>query len=127
MANGLFALDDTENDTDTETDNDNCGFRCNMQSTSHCTETMPLIPMANFSHFIYLPTHIILSVAQCEHTIKGPITLNNYNIASILSIQRLAICDVTFLFVIAMTVSKEKNEKLHRILFCSSLGFCAFY
>ena len=41
-----------------------------MQSTLHCTETLPLMPLANFSHFISLATHIILSVAQCEHTIK---------------------------------------------------------
>ena len=70
--NGLFTLDNTENENDsqTETDNDNYGFHCNMQSIVHCTETLPLMPLANFSHFIGLATHIILGVAQCEHTTK---------------------------------------------------------
>ena len=66
---GLFTLDDTENDTETETDNMNYGFHCNVQSTSHCTETLPLMPLATFSHFIIFTTYILLGVAQCEHTI----------------------------------------------------------
>ena len=69
---GLFTMDDTQNDTETETDNDNYGFNCNMQSTSHCTETLSLIPLATFSHFTYLTTYIVLGVAQCEHTFNGP-------------------------------------------------------
>ena len=44
--NGLFTLDDTENDTETETDNDNYGFHCNMHSTSHCTETISVMSLA---------------------------------------------------------------------------------
>ena len=43
-----------------------------MQSTSHCTKTLPLMPLANFSHFISLASYIILGVAQCEHTIRVP-------------------------------------------------------
>ena len=78
---GLFTLDDTENDTDTEIDNDNYGFHCNMQSTSHCTETLSLMPLANFNHFIGLTAYIVLGVTQCEHTIRiqkncGDITSN---------------------------------------------------
>ena len=69
LLHGLFTLDDTENDTDTETNNDNYGFQCNVQSISHCTETLSLMPLANFSHFICLTTFIVLGVAQCEHTI----------------------------------------------------------
>ena len=68
-SNGLFTLDDTENDTDTDTEYDNYGFHYNMQSTSHCTETLPLMPLASFSHFIGLATYIVLGVAQCEHII----------------------------------------------------------
>ena len=40
-----------------------------MQSTSHCTETLPLMPWVNFNHFIGLATYTVLGVAQCEHTI----------------------------------------------------------
>ena len=69
MRYGLFTLDDTENDT--ETDNDNYEFHCSIQSTSLYTETLPLMPLATFSHFISLGTYIILGVAQCEHTIKS--------------------------------------------------------
>ena len=68
-ANGLFILEDTENKNETETDNDNYGFHCNMQNTSHCTKTLPMMPLATFSHFIVLTTYIVLGVAQCEHTI----------------------------------------------------------
>ena len=66
----FWTLDDTENDTDTETDNDNYGFHCNMQSPSHCAETLSLMPLATFSHFISLATYIVFGVAQCEHTIN---------------------------------------------------------
>ena len=66
---GLFTLDDTENDSNTETDNDNYGFHCNMQSTLHCTKTLPLMPLATFRHFISITTYIVLGVAHCEHTI----------------------------------------------------------
>ena len=69
IPSGLFTLDDTENDTDTETNNDNYGFHCNMQSTSHCTEILPLMRLATFNHFISLATYIVLGVTQCEHTI----------------------------------------------------------
>ena len=69
----MFTLDDIENDTENKTDNDNYGFHCKMQNTSHCTETLPLMPLANFSHFIGLATYIILGVAQCEHTVKSNI------------------------------------------------------
>ena len=42
----------------------------NMQSTLHCTDTLPLMQLSTFSHFIGFATYIILAVAQCEHTIK---------------------------------------------------------
>ena len=35
----LFTLNDTENETETDAENDKNGFHCNMQYTSHCTET----------------------------------------------------------------------------------------
>ena len=73
MIDGLFTLDDTENDTATKANNDNYGFHCNMQSTSHCTKTPPQMPLANFSHFIGLATYIVLGVAQCEHTTNNRI------------------------------------------------------
>ena len=65
--NGLLTLDDT----DTETNNDNYGLHCNMQSTSHCTETLPLMPLATFSYFIGLATYIVLGVAECEHILAA--------------------------------------------------------
>ena len=71
----MFTLDDTENDTDTETDNHNYGFHCNIESISHCIETLLLMPLATFSHFIGLATYIILGVAQCEHTITMVVLL----------------------------------------------------
>ena len=37
--NGLFTLSDTENKIETNAENDTNGFHCNMQNTSHCTET----------------------------------------------------------------------------------------
>ena len=67
---GVFTLDDTKNDTDTETHSDDYGFYCNMQSTSHCTETLPLMSLATFSHFISLRAYIVPGVAQCVHTIN---------------------------------------------------------
>ena len=67
--NGLFTLGDTENDT--ATDSGNYGFHCNVQNTSQCTETLSLMPLATFSHFIGLATYIVLGVAQCEHTIMA--------------------------------------------------------
>ena len=60
----MFTLDDTENE------NDNYGFHCYMQNTSHCTETLSLIPLATFSYFIGLGLGVGLSVAKCENTIK---------------------------------------------------------
>ena len=66
MPNGLFTLEDTHNDT--EIDNNNYGCHCNMLSTSHCTEILPLMPLATFGHFIGLATYIVPGVAQCEHT-----------------------------------------------------------
>ena len=59
---GVFTLVDTENETDNE--NDNYGFYYN---TSHCTETLSLMPLTTFSYFIGLGLGI--GVAQCEHTI----------------------------------------------------------
>ena len=69
--NGVFTLDDTENETNSEGKSDNYGFHYNMQNTSHCTETLSLMPLATFSFFIGRSLGIVLSVAQCEHTIKG--------------------------------------------------------
>ena len=66
----MCSLIDTENDTETGTDNDNYGLHCNMQNTSHCTETLALMPLATFSHFIGLGTCIVLGGAQCEHAIS---------------------------------------------------------
>ena len=39
-----------------------------MQNISHCTETLPPMPLANFSHFVSLATYIVLGVVQCKHT-----------------------------------------------------------
>ena len=61
---GMFTLDGTENDTKTKTDNDNYGFQSNMQNTSHCAETLSLMPLATFSHFIGLGTCIVLGVVS---------------------------------------------------------------
>ena len=47
---GVFTLDDTENET--ETYNDKYGSHYNKQNTAHCTETLPLMSLASFGHFI---------------------------------------------------------------------------
>ena len=67
---GVFTLSETKNENDTEKENDNYGFHYNMQSISHCTETLSLIPLATFSYSIGLGISLVLSVAQCEYTIK---------------------------------------------------------
>ena len=41
-----------------------------MQNISHCTETLSLIPLATFTHSIGLGIGLVLSVAQCEYTIR---------------------------------------------------------
>ena len=74
---GLFTLNDTENDTGTETGNNNYGFHCNMQNTSHSTETLPLMLLSTFSQFIGLTTCIVLGVAQYEHTISNGVSFNH--------------------------------------------------
>ena len=62
----MFTLSDTENETDTEKD---YGFHCNVQNTSHCTETLALMPWVTFSLFV----GIGLGVVHCEHTITHTI------------------------------------------------------
>ena len=57
----------TSNDTKTKTDNDDYGFQRDMQSTSHYTETLLLMPLATFSHFFSTTTYIVLGIAECEH------------------------------------------------------------
>ena len=37
--NGVFTLHETENENDTDAENDKNEFHCNMQNTSHCTNT----------------------------------------------------------------------------------------
>ena len=69
-SNGVFTLDDTANETESENDSDNYGFHYNMQSTSLCTDTVSMMPLATFSLFIGLHLGIGLNVAQCEHTIS---------------------------------------------------------
>ena len=77
VTNGMFTLSNTENETNTRNDNDNYGFHCNMQNTSHCTETLSLMLLATFS------LGIGLGVAQCEHTIKACSLQNRTNGAHI--------------------------------------------
>ena len=66
----MFTLSDTENKTRTENDNDNYWFRCNNQNTSHCAETLSMMPSATFSLFVGIGLGISLDVAQCEQTVN---------------------------------------------------------
>ena len=111
--NGLFTLDNTKN-TETETDNDNYGFHCSIQSTSHCTETLPLISLATYSHFIGLATYIILGVAQCEHTISITLMTLTYCLF-VFVLKRFVWASYAWFLEVKMLLIQQLLPSLHRL------------